>query len=238
MKQIKAASRKHAASVADKYIREDGTDPNRPKPKRIRLVVGRPEDDDAPMTRKKDEPGPGRPTKYKPEFVQRAKRYYEAGLTDLEVCAKFAVSTATLYLWKRRYPEFSQASKMHGAIVDDRMEAVAASCAAKAAEDPAYIRSLEFWLKNRKREVYNRGPVDATTPINMQINFPFTISELAKATPKQLEQLQTQLAKFNPSFVQAHQGMLIDATATRVETAQRALDDHSISDDEAFGGEK
>ena len=184
---------------------------------------------------KKRKDGPGRKTKFRPEYVARAARYYRSGYTDVEVTAKFAVSVSTLYYWANKFPEFSESMQTPKQIADRRIVAAAYSCANKATDDPAYQQSMKMWLQNRMRDEWYRGPVDASTPINMQINFPFSLAELEKALPEDLERLQAQLARFNPSFVQAHQGMLIDATATRVETAQRGLDDHTISEEEAFG---
>ena len=54
-----------------------------------------------------------RPTKYKPEFAEQAKKICETfGAIDEEVASFLGVSVATLYNWKLKYPEFLEALKV------------------------------------------------------------------------------------------------------------------------------
>lgn len=57
------------------------------------------------------EPGAkfGRPTDYKPDYAERGYKLTLLGLTDEEIAGVFDVATSTLYLWKQKYPEFSEA---------------------------------------------------------------------------------------------------------------------------------
>ena len=53
----------------------------------------------------------GRPTKYKPEYVDQAFKLCLLGSTDEEMADFFEISVATLYNWKNEYPEFLEATK-------------------------------------------------------------------------------------------------------------------------------
>ena len=54
----------------------------------------------------------GRPTRYKPEFARRARSYCRLGAETRDLAEFFSVSTATLYRWLDRYPEFGLAVAM------------------------------------------------------------------------------------------------------------------------------
>ncbi len=51
----------------------------------------------------------GRPTKYKPEYVEQAKKLALLGATDVQVANFFNVVESTIYEWKEAHPEFSEA---------------------------------------------------------------------------------------------------------------------------------
>ena len=63
------------------------------------------------MSKKKPDKNPGgRPTKYKPEYVNivyHACR--EGGFSDKRLCALLDVAESTLNLWKQKYPDFYEA---------------------------------------------------------------------------------------------------------------------------------
>ena len=63
----------------------------------------------------------GRPSKWKPEFVHEARKLCEAGSTDEEIAQQFQIHKATLYEWKKEYPEFSEALKVGQAPADARV---------------------------------------------------------------------------------------------------------------------
>ncbi|MFZ4539930.1 hypothetical protein [Propionivibrio sp.] len=50
----------------------------------------------------------GRPTKYKPEFAERAYKLCLLGMTDSELANHFEVCESTIYEWKNGFPEFSE----------------------------------------------------------------------------------------------------------------------------------
>ena len=53
----------------------------------------------------------GRPSKYKPEFCEQARKLCALGAKDTEIADFFGVTEKTLNNWKRDYPEFLQSLK-------------------------------------------------------------------------------------------------------------------------------
>lgn len=112
----------------------------------------------------------GRPTDYRPEFIQQAKDQCELGATDQELADFFNVSVRTLYRWKNTYPEFCHALKAGKAPTDERVERSLLERAIGYERDEVDIRVVNgeivqttirkfyppdttaaiFWLKNRK----------------------------------------------------------------------------------------
>lgn len=64
----------------------------------------------------------GRPTKYKPEFVERAKELCVAGALDVDIAREFRVSVSTLSSWKLIYPEFLAALRVSKEIANTNVE--------------------------------------------------------------------------------------------------------------------
>ena len=118
--------------------------------------------------------GRGRPTKFKPEYVQKVVPLCEHGFTDQELADFFEIDIATLYRWKSAHPEFRDAIKSAGEIADERVErslyqkavgyeqnAVKVFMPAGAAAPvyapirervPADTGAAIFWLKNRRKD--------------------------------------------------------------------------------------
>ena len=63
----------------------------------------------------------GRPTKFKPEMVEQAKKLCALGATDAEMADFFKVSIATINLWKAVHPEFSESLTDGKAVADKRV---------------------------------------------------------------------------------------------------------------------
>lgn len=127
----------------------------------------------------------GRPSSYKPEFVEQARKLALLGATDQEIADFFKVEVRTVYRWKHDQDEFCQALKVGKDVADERVERslyqraigyeqeevkifmpsgaaepVYAPFRAKVAPDTT---AAIFWLKNRrsgawrdKSEVDNR----------------------------------------------------------------------------------
>lgn len=112
----------------------------------------------------------GRPTKFKPEFVEQARKLAALGATDREAAEFFDVSESTLHLWKHTEPEFSESLKVGKEAADQRVEQSLYRKAVGYTQDDTHFSSYEgvvtetpyvkhhapdttaaiFWLKNRK----------------------------------------------------------------------------------------
>lgn len=114
-----------------------------------------------------------RPSKYKPEFVEQARKLCLLGATDQEMADFFEVTVSTLNLWKLRHPEFSEALKAGKEAADNRVERSLFQQAIgyeqdevkifmpANAEAPVYapfrakvapnVTAAIFWLKNRRK---------------------------------------------------------------------------------------
>lgn len=115
----------------------------------------------------------GRPSSFKPEFVEQARKLAELGATDREAADFFDVAESTLYLWKHTHSEFSEALKVGKEAADARVEQSLYRRALGYTHDAVKIHvagdggitqvpftehyppdttAAIFWLKNRKRE--------------------------------------------------------------------------------------
>ena len=54
----------------------------------------------------------GRPTDYRPEFVEQAREMAEAAATQIEMADFFGVDVSTFRRWTHRHPEFRAALKL------------------------------------------------------------------------------------------------------------------------------
>lgn len=114
----------------------------------------------------------GRPTLYKPEFVEQATKLCEQGCTEFEIAEHFHVDRMTLYRWKAAHPEFRDALRLAKAVADDRVEVTLYERATGYTYNSEEIKVVEgevvrvpvqvhvppdntaaiFWLKNRRRD--------------------------------------------------------------------------------------
>lgn len=117
---------------------------------------------------------PGRPTKYKAEFVKVVQSLCELGATDPQVAEAIGVNRATLYRWRAKYKDFCNALKVGKTSADDQVERSLYERATGYShpEDRIFIHlgkpivvptvkyyppdstALIFWLKNRKPDVW------------------------------------------------------------------------------------
>lgn len=108
--------------------------------------------------------------KFKPEYVEQAKKLCLLGAIDEEIADFFEVHPATLYRWKHAHPEFAEALKIGKAAADERVERALYQKAVGYEQDdtkifqhegePVYApfkkkyapdtTAMIFWLKNRK----------------------------------------------------------------------------------------
>lgn len=128
----------------------------------------------------------GRPTAYKAEYVQQAKKLTELGATDREVAEFFEVTERTIYRWQHEHPEFCQALKVGKDVADDRVEKSLYRRAIGYSHDavkimqhqgtevvipyvehtPPDVTACIFWLKNRRKGQWRDRIDHANDPDN------------------------------------------------------------------------
>ncbi|MHB1952456.1 MAG: helix-turn-helix domain-containing protein [Sulfobacillus sp.] len=64
----------------------------------------------------------GRPTEYRPEYIETVATMAMSGATDSEIAEEFDVSVTTLYAWRAKHPEFLAALRYGKEHADDRVE--------------------------------------------------------------------------------------------------------------------
>lgn len=122
----------------------------------------------------------GRPTLFRPEMIERVKVLCESGAVDREIAQALGIAECTLYDWKHKYPEFSEAMKPGKEMADDRVERalfnravgysfdsekifndkdagiVRAACVEHVPPD---VNAARIWLENRRRDRWGRDVV-------------------------------------------------------------------------------
>lgn len=111
-----------------------------------------------------------RPSKYKPEFVEKALAMCLQGATDRELAEFFKVAESTLNLWKLEHSEFSEALKIGKERADERVVQSLYRRAIGYSHDSVHVSNFQggitltpivehyapdtvaaiFWLKNRR----------------------------------------------------------------------------------------
>ena len=116
----------------------------------------------------------GRPSKYRPEFAEQARKLCLIGATDVQIADFFGVIVQTLFNWRAEHPEFLEATKSgkskHDQEVEDSLlhrakgyshAAVKIVADAKTGAQvsvpyteyyPPDTTACIFWLKNRQPE--------------------------------------------------------------------------------------
>jgi hypothetical protein len=132
-------------------------------------------------------------SRFKAEYVQRAKLACQIGMTDRELAQLFGVTQTTINNWKIVYPEFAEALRTGKALADQRVEralyhrAIGYSFDAEEVFQykgkiirthvvrhvPPDTTAQIFWLKNRRRndwrdvhkhEAYPDNPINKMSP--------------------------------------------------------------------------
>lgn len=98
-----------------------------------------------------------RPSKA-PEWLEREKLillqgWARDGCTDEMLAERIGISLTTLYEWKRRYPQFTDAIKKGKEVVDYAVENALLANALGG-----NVVAQIFWLKNRKPEKWRDHP--------------------------------------------------------------------------------
>jgi len=129
-------------------------------------------------------PGPGRDSKYQPQYADQARKLCLLGAIDAELAEFFEVAVATIYNWKNEHPAFLEAIRAGKVAADANVadslyrratgEHVEIQKLVKKGEDFEAIKVMQYipgdpnaafrWLLNRrpndwrdKREVEHSG---------------------------------------------------------------------------------
>lgn len=127
----------------------------------------------------------GRPTKYKSEYAEQARKLCLLGATDIQVADFFGVCEKTIYIWKKEHPKFLQSLK-EGKDTNDAkverslLERATGYChpeekifnnngeivrAETTKHYPPDTTAAIFWLKNRQPEKWrDKQEVEISRP--------------------------------------------------------------------------
>ena len=132
----------------------------------------------------------GRPSGYKPAYINQAFKFCLLGLTDQRIAELLGTSRAGLSRWKRYYPRFREAFERGR---DGADAAVAGELYERATgyshqaekihvlKDGTVVRvpyiqhyppdtpALNFFLANRQRDLWRRDPVAGDVNINLSL---------------------------------------------------------------------
>lgn len=123
----------------------------------------------------------GRPSSYRPEYAEQARKLSLLGLTDAQMAGVFGVSEKTLNTWKTAHPEFLQSLKNGKDVADAEVAASLYHRACGYSHKAVKIMQYEgvpieveytehyppdtaaafIWLKNRQPHLW-RDKVDLT----------------------------------------------------------------------------
>jgi hypothetical protein len=112
----------------------------------------------------------GRPSKFKVEFVEKARELCENGATNRELADFFRVNETTIWQWAHTHPAFSNALKVGKDLADERVVQSLYRRAVGYSFDAVHISNYQgsvsqtpivehvppdvtagiFWLKNRR----------------------------------------------------------------------------------------
>lgn len=109
------------------------------------------------------------------------KGWARDGLTDEQLAEKMSIGIRTLYDWKIRYPQISQALKKGKEIVDFEVE----NALLKSAIDGNTTAQI-FWLKNRRPDKWRDKPVEDIGPKDET-----TEDDLSRSLRKYAEKLES-----------------------------------------------
>ena len=155
----------------------------------------------------------GRPTKYKPEYAEQAKKLCALGATDAQLADFFEVAISTITLWKVRHEEFSASLSVPKEMADSRVEQSLYRRAMGYEHDEVDIRvvngeivetpirkyyppdstAMIFWLKNRQSDKWREMKAVELTGANggpVQTKTTIDASKLSTSTLEELMALR------------------------------------------------
>ena len=95
-----------------------------------------------------------------PEGLTLLEGWARDGLIDEQIAEKIGINPATLYDWKKKYPEISEALKRGKEVIDYEVEN-ALLLKALCGDVTAQI----FWLKNRRPDKWRDKPAEPSGDI-------------------------------------------------------------------------
>ena len=126
-----------------------------------------------------------------PEGLLKLEGWARDGLTDEQIAENAGINPATLYVWKKKYPEISESLKRGKEVVDRQVENallkralgyeyeevkekfegnVMTERTVTKKEVVPDVTAQIFWLKNRKRETWaDRQNIEISQPIDDSI---------------------------------------------------------------------
>jgi hypothetical protein len=147
----------------------------------------------------------GRPTVYKPEFVEQAAKLCRLGAIDKDLADFFEVNVLTILRWQEKYPDFCNAIKISKKQANENVtrslyrkatgysyEAVKIFMPA-GAEEPVYAPYTEhvppsdtaaiFWLKNRQPDKWRD---QRNVEVNGELNLNAILGAILEASQEAL----------------------------------------------------
>lgn len=94
----------------------------------------------------------------KPDGLTLLEGWARDGLVDEQIADKMGITTSTLYAWKQKYSEISEALKKGKEVVDYEVE----NALLKQARE-GNTTAIIFWLKNRQPNKWRNKPDDGST---------------------------------------------------------------------------
>lgn len=145
----------------------------------------------------------GRPSAYRKEFAQQAKKITLLGATDMDLADFFCVALSTINLWKLKHPEFSESLKVGKDSADERVISSLYHRAIGYSHPEVDIRAVDgvivktpltkhyppdttaaiFWLKNRRKDEF-RDKVDVNHDVEKGSELAALMGQLAGKTLK------------------------------------------------------
>jgi len=133
----------------------------------------------------------GRPTKYKSEYVEQARKLCLLGATDKQLADFFQVNEDTINEWKLKHPEFSESLKGAKSEADAEVEKSLFQRAKGFEHEAVHFSAYEgdvtetpytehyppdttaciFWLKNRQSERWrDKTDVEHSGDLSITVN--------------------------------------------------------------------
>lgn len=140
-------------------------------------------------------PGGGRPTKFKEEYIELAYNYALLGAIDKDLARMFDVSETTINAWKKEHEEFSEALKKGKYEADAQVarslfkralgyqyEEVKREESEQGVKNTVTVKEVVpdttaqiFWLRNRQPDKWTNNPMpddqdQVATPVKIVVN--------------------------------------------------------------------